>query len=226
MSGVDKARQIFDLSLPLENGMPSFPSPNHRVFSRKKLADLRTAGRETSAFEIGSHCGTHMDAPKHFIEGSNSIEQIPLGRVCGEALLINLGTLPPCSIINPEILSKQIRGKKTSRILIRTDWSRFWGTSQYFDSWPCLTLDCAELLLENKIAMLGLDFPSPDPYCPGDDRSKDSPVHKLLLGNGTTIIEYLCSLDKLKPGRIFFIGLPLKIVGADGSPIRAAGFNL
>lgn len=217
---------IIDLTFPFENGMPAYPSENHQKFESAQIASIDLQGRETRRFVCGSHCGTHVDAPKHFIGGTASIDEIPLNRLIGEAQVIDFGLLPPKSIIYRNDISHKINENSPKKIILKTGWSRFWKTDQYFKDWPFLSADAAEFLIEKRIELLAMDFPSPDPVYFGTDKEKDCPNHKLFFKSGVILVEYLCNLDKLSGDRIFLVVMPLKLSGFDGSPARVIAWNL
>jgi len=86
--------------------------------------------------------------------------------------------------------------------------------------------DAIDLLLQQDITLIGLDFPSPDSAYFGNDCSLDSPNHKKIFTANVILAEYLTNLDKLKAGKIFLIVMPLKLIGFDGAPSRISAFNL
>lgn len=220
-------REIVDLSLTLEDGMLSYPTSAHARFEASALGRLAVEGRETRKLTLGSHAGTHIDAARHFLPGGQSVDAIPLGKLIGPAWLADLGALPPGAVVAVEALRRALPPEgPVARLLLRTNWDRFWNTSQYYQSWPVLGGGCAELLLERGLEVLGMDFPSPDPAYSGSDRALDCPLHKRLFAAGVTFVEYLANLDKLKPGNVFLMALPLKLQGFDGSPARVAAYSL
>ena len=147
--------QIQDLSLPLEDGMITYPTSSHHRFESSILGRIEIEGRETRKFTMGSHCGTHVDAMRHFDKNGATIDQLSLDSLVGEALLINLGQLEPGAIIEKEHLESYFT-QKHKRIVLRADWSRFWNTKQYYQDWPYLTKEATVFLAEylNNLASL------------------------------------------------------------------------
>lgn len=217
--------EIVDLTLALEDGMISYPTSAHARFEASTQGRLAIEGRETRKFTVGSHAGTHIDAAKHFIPGGQSVDAIPLGKLVGPAWLADLGELAPGAVIAPGDLALPPAGQ-VSRLLLRTNWDRFWNTRQYYQDWPVLDASCVDLLLSRGLEVLGMDFPSPDPAYFGSDHALDCPLHKRLFAAGATLVEYLTNLNKLKPGKVFLMALPLKLKGFDGSPARVAAYSL
>ena len=219
--------EIIDLSLSLKEGMITYPSTSHIQFESSILGRIEIEGRETRKFTMGSHCGTHIDAPKHFLKGGKSVNDFDVNDLIGEALLIDLGELPPgSSILLKDFLDQYNKYKKINRVVFRTNWSRYWNTSQYYNKWPYFDKESIEFLIDNKIKLLGIDFPSPDSQYFGTDCSLDSPNHKLLFNSNVILTEYLTNLNKLKTGLIYLMVHPLKLTDFDGAPARVTAFNL
>ena len=220
---------IIDLSLGLHDGMITYPTGVHHKFESSIMGRIAIEGRETRKFTMGSHCGTHVDAPRHFIEDGKTIDEYDINDLVGDAFLIDLGQAEPGKIIEVADIQEHVRFIKEhsiKRVLFRTLWSRHWNTKQYYNDWPYFSSEAMELLLDQKIKLIGLDFPSPDSAYFGNDCSMDSPNHKKIFKSGVILAEYLTNLDKLKPGKIFLIVMPLKLIGFDGAPSRISAYNL
>lgn len=217
--------QIQDLSLPLEDGMITYPTSSHHRFESSILGRIEIEGRETRKFTMGSHCGTHVDAMRHFDKNGATIDQLSLDSLVGEALLINLGQLEPGAIIEKEHLESYFT-QKHKRIVLRADWSRFWNTKQYYQDWPYLTKEATVFLAEQGIELLALDFPSPDSAYFGNECSLDCPNHKILFTHNIILAEYLNNLASLPAGKIFLMVSPLKLMNFDGSPARVTAYSL
>ena len=216
--------EIIDLSISLEDGMLTYPTSSHHRFESSILGRLAIEGRETRKFTMGSHCGTHVDAMRHFIDGGVTADELPLDSLVGPAELINLSPMGAGTLIEVDDLVDQLP-EKVDRVVIRTDWSQHWGTSQYYSNWPSLSGSCTELLIERGIKLLGIDFPSPDLASYGHDCSIDSPNHKKLFEKNVVLVEYLNNLKLLRSGGIFLMVLPLKLIGFDGAPARVAAYS-
>lgn len=215
---------VVDLSLPLEDGMITYPTRAHTPFAASVLGRHAVEGRETRKVTLGSHCGTHIDAASHFVPNGETVDQIPLDKLVGPAWLVDVGTLAPGTIIETETILSQLPDGLIQRLLIRTDWSSFWNTAQYYINWPTLAPELVEALIDRGVKVLGIDFPSPDPAI--SPSGVDCPAHQRFLNSGVTLVEYLNNLDKLRPGSIFLIAMPLRLKGFDGSPARVAAFPI
>jgi kynurenine formamidase len=181
-------------------------------------------GRATRRVTLGSHTGTHVDAPLHFLPGADGIDALPVNLLAGDAWLIDLGPAEPGRVFRAEEILPRLPDRPVERLLLRTDWSdRFWNTSQFYADWPVLDRAACEGLIGRGVRLLGIDFPSPDPAYTGPDRDLDCPNHKLFFGHGVVLVEYLTRLGALPEGAVFFAALPLKLAGFDGAPARAIG---
>lgn len=218
---------IVDLTLPLEDGMISYPTSSHVRFAAAIKGRIAIEGRETRELTIGSHAGTHIDAPRHFLPGAAGIDALPLSVLIGPAFLVDLGLPGPGTVIRTEALAAGLPlSGPLERVVLRTGWDRFWNTSEYYRRWPVLADVAVDFLLGRGLKALAMDFPSPDPAYSGDDPSRDCPLHKRLLAKGVILIEYLTNLNKLPAGKIFLMAMPLKLKGFDGSPARVAAYAL
>jgi kynurenine formamidase len=160
--------------------------------------------------------GTHIDAPKHFISGGESIDQVALEKLVGEAVLVDLSSqqLGEISAAHLQPFKQSIRDGHI--VILNTGTYRKYGTKEFIMSYPHLTPEAAELLVERRIAALGVDMMAIDPL-----GSKESPAHHIILEAGIPIVENLTHLDRLDSPLFLFIALPLKVKGAEGAPCRA-----
>lgn len=219
--------EIIDLSLGLHDGMITYPTKAHHVFESSIQARIAIEGRETRKFTMGSHCGTHVDAPKHFIKDGLSIDEYDVNDLVGEALLIDLGVKEPKEFIKLSDFKAQVdQFPYVKRFVFRTMWSRFWNTSQYYQDWPYFDEESIDYILKSNISLIGIDFPSPDSAYFGTDCSLDSPNHKKIFNNKIILTEYLTNLDKLTPGKFFLMVCPLKLISFDGAPARVLAHKI
>lgn len=209
--------KIIDLSYVIENGMPTCGTPWHEKVNIKHLGFLDEVGRNTHTLTMGSHTGTHMDAPFHFLEGGRTIDCTPLDVVCGEIEIVDLTHIGSNGIVQLKDVQDLI---VTERMLFRFDWFKTWKTPEFYNSFPFFEEEVIDYLINGGIKLMAMDTPSPD--FGGNIQSKeDSPNHKKLLMRDIVIVEYLTNTDQLdlsKKHRI--IALPLKFKDCDGSPAR------
>jgi kynurenine formamidase len=110
-------------------------------------------------------------------------------------------------------------------LVLRFDWSDHWGQAEYYSDYPYLSADACAALIQGGLRLLALDTPSPDDPRNGPGGPVDSPNHKMLLEAGVTVVEYLTNLRALTGPWTTLIALPLKVVGADGSPARVVAVD-
>jgi len=176
--------------------------------------------RESRKIVLGTHTGTHCDAPSHFIPGAQTVDEIPLDTLVGPAYVADFTKAAPFQEISAAELEKSVGGRTVERLLLRFDWSDHWGKMAYYTDHPFISEDACHWLVDKGIRVLGMDTPMPDNPKNGWGDEIDSPNHKILLGNGIILLEYLCNLKSLRKSEIDLVALPLKIRDGDGAPIR------
>jgi kynurenine formamidase len=205
-----------DLSLPLRDGGPSFPGDP--MCSIRRVRTIPPDVLTLSEVTIGSHQGTHLDAPLHFIADGQPVDEVPLDQTCGEAILIDLSGKSPRSSIEPDDLDV-VELAPGDRVVWRMGWDRVWPDPTFFTDMPRLSVAAARWLADRRLALVGFDAPTPNPEAMVE-------VHRTLLEAGTVLLEALANLDRLRPGRFELHAAPIRIEGADGAPVRAYGRQL
>ena len=119
---------IIDLSIPIEEGMQTFPRHWHPMVEISQLGRFGIENRETRKLVLGTHTGTHVDAPNHFIPGGLSIDGVSLSQLNGKASLVDLTLFSGKNEISKEILSNACVGLNIERLLLRFDGDRLLGT--------------------------------------------------------------------------------------------------
>ena len=186
---------------------------------------------------LGSHTGTHIDAPYHFLEDGQRIDEIPVQRFLGKGILIDVSDKSARDLIDGadlESIAPEI--KKGDFVILKTGWDRYFGTPRYLQH-PFLSAGAGELLLKLGVSLVGIDALNVDasyqtvmnPESLKADSvvsaDYDYPIHDILLGNDILIVENLCNLDKINQNIGFYSFLPLKLKDSDGSPIRAVFYS-
>jgi arylformamidase len=155
---------------------------------------------------LGSHSGTHIDAPRHLIDDGRTIDQIPINQLAGVCRVLD------CTDVTGAITRKHLAGRLQGeeRVLLKTNSS---GRTTYQPDYTHLGRSGADLLVHHHIACVGIDSPSIEaPEGTGE-------IHRRLLQAGTVIIELL-DLSGVAPGQYWMAALPLRLEGLDGSPAR------
>ncbi len=211
---------LIDLSHSLENGVPSFPGDPgyetipHATHEKDRLSVTRLA--------MGSHQGTHLDAPYHFYSDGKKIDEMSLEPFFGPARLLDLapdGEIPANTELDVDIFSAHEKFfQPGARVIFRTGWETKFGTDAFFTDFPSMTPAAAEWIAETGISLLGMDLPTPGKDAWG--------THLPLLKSGVeiVIVEALRNLHKL-PETFTFVAFPIKLKGMDGAPVRAVAIT-
>ena len=201
-----------DISMPLSVGMPSFPGDP--LFANEPVRSLAKGDHySVSALRLGSHAGTHVDPPCHFLAEGAAIDAVDLSRLNGPCEV--LAVPPNATAIGPaELVSLP---PDTERVLFRTRNSARWRAAlEFFPDYVAVSDAGAAELLRRGVRLVGVDSLSVE-----QDSSGRFPVHHRLLGAGCLILEGLL-LDGAPPGRYSLHCLPLRVHRGDGGPARAA----
>jgi arylformamidase len=212
--------RIIDLSLPIEEGMMTFPTHWHPVVEVTILGRHGIEGRETRKIVLGTHIGTHADAPRHFVPNGRTIDDVPLEILVGPAVVLDFTSCAPLMEIDVIDLKRELRDRAPERIILRTGWSQYFGDLKFYNEYPFLSENAARWLVEQGIRLIAMDTPSPDNPAHSRGTPKDSPNHKVLLGAEVVLVEYLTNLKSINHTEVELIVLPLKLKGCDGSPAR------
>ena len=210
-----------DLTHTIEEGMPTYVGDAVPRVSRLKT--LAKDGVNLSVLTLGSHTGTHVDAPIHFIKGGMSLDQLPVESFVGEASVIDLSDVPAGTAIASSELARHTSEIHAGDIvLLYTGFSRRWRDSKARRNYTYLGKDAAEWLAGKEVKAVGIDYLSVEGF------GAAVPVaHKTLLSKGIPIIESLSDrLEELVGRRVFFVCLPIKVGGCDGAPARAIAYLL
>lgn len=209
--------RTIDLTQIIAEDMPVYPGTDQPVIELG--CTIAEHGFEERRITMFSHTGTHVDAPAHLIAGGKTLDQFMADRFVGKACVLDLreaGTILSAAAILPH-------AQKLERVdfaLLWTGWDQYWGKKQYFQDFPTLTVEAAELLAGFKLKGVGMDCISPDLVA-----STDLPVHRVFMAKNMIIVENLTNLGEVPNGSIFS-ALPLKIQDGDGCPVRAVAISL
>ncbi len=203
--------EYIDISVLLNADMPVWPgSSGFKLVPCERM----TSGAEAnvSKLECDIHIGTHIDAPWHFLEHGETVENISVNQLIGKCCVVDL---PNADVITAELLEKQDL-PSVERVLFRTTNSTLWesGIPGFKKDFVALSADAAEWLVEQSVRVVGVDYLSVQRY------EDSSLTHEILLKASVVIIEGL-NLASVQAGAYELICLPLKIEGAEGAPARA-----
>ena len=200
--------------------MMTFPSHWHPVVEISVLGRHGIEGRETRKVVLGTHTGTHTDAPLHFVPKGRGVDEISLDVLVGPATVANFTNCKPLQEIDVQQLERRLGATPPSRLVLRTDWSEHFGQMPFYTQYPFLSEAAAHWLVDKGVRLLAMDTPSPDNPAHSRGTPKDSPNHKVLLGAGVVLVEYVCNLKALTASEVELVVLPLRLKGCDGAPTR------
>jgi arylformamidase len=202
--------QIIDISLPITPQMPIWPGD-----PRPELAPVTTLERhgvQVSRLVLGTHSGTHVDAPRHFIPGGRTIDQLDLSALVGPCRVLEVarteGHISAADLQHFEL-------RPGDCVLLKTRNSSRPPAPTFTPGFVALESSAAAYLCERGVRVVGIDGPSIDTW----DASA-FPCHKRLLGAEVLILENLV-LRHVAPGGYGLIAVPINVIGADGCPVRA-----
>ena len=226
--------KLVDLTHPFDDKAIYWPTARPFTWARESWGrnaqgDWYAAGR----YSASEHGGTHLDAPVHFGEGQQTIDQIPVDKFVGPAVVIDVSeavakdrdySLTPSDIAAWESKHGQIPAR--SIVLVRTGWEKNWGDKLAYlgndkpgDTanlhFPGISKEAAVLLGERKVDAIGLDTPSLD-----NGPSKTFAAHRAFAAANVYGLENVANLDRLPPVGATLIALPMKIKGGTGGPTR------
>lgn len=199
---------IIDISQELRPGM--FVYPGDPRFSSRPVNSFGQGNMcEVSELTIGTHCGTHIDAPLHMIPDGDALEAMPLDRFIGPCRVL---TLPAAVIGERMLLEHDI--KEGERILLRTDPHGEYRNTGHFNP-SVLSMRAAQVLAQRRVRLIGIDSPTVEnmELCDGE-------IHRMLMRAGVAILEGLC-LENATKEHYMLSALPLRMPGENGSPCRA-----
>jgi arylformamidase len=218
--------RIWDISLPIAGGMLAWPGdPPVSVAPAARISAGAVAN--VSELRLGSHTGTHIDPPSHFLDGAPAADQVPLDALIGDCTVVEIrrsaGTIDPADLEAADL------GGAT-RVLFKTGNSALWTYSEpaFPAAYASLSAEGAAWLVRHGVRLVGIDFLSIEAPGGGGGEAAAAaggseppyPVHRALLGAGVVIVEGL-DLSAVEPGPYRLICLPLRLAGGDGAPARA-----
>jgi arylformamidase len=200
--------RFYDITIPVREGMAVWPGDTEYAFH------LGWSMAEGEAVNVGTvtmsvHTGTHADAPFHFDANGAGMGEVDLAPYIGPAVVVDVTGQNPI----PWEAFKDVDFTPTPRLLLKTGaWTDY---NRFPDAVPVLTIEAVEQLGKGGVLLLGVDVPSVDEL-----DSKDLPIHHALNNAGVRILESL-DLRAVSPGIYHLTALPLRLMGTDGSPVRA-----
>lgn len=215
-------KSFYDLSHLIFHGMPIYPGNPHPQF--QPFYTLEKDKANVTRLTLGSHTGTHVDAPKHFVPNGNSVDEISLEKLMGEAIVLDVSEKAVgegITNVDLDIYSEIV--KQDDIVLLYTGTSDQWNKNDsIMRDFTYLEPSAAKWIVDHNIKCIGIDSFSVEKYNFNEGLS-----HRALLSRNIGIIEGLNSnLKKCLSKRMFLVCLPLFLKGIDGAPARVIAFDI
>ena len=200
--------RIIDISQPLYPGMNVYPGDPH--FASRSVSSFKNGDMcEVSEIRMGTHCGTHIDAPLHMVPSGATIDAMPLDLFYGPCRVLTL----PAQVITDKMLS-EYQIQEGERIILRTDPHGKYAEDEWFDP-SVLSVGAAQYLAKLRVKLIGIDSPTV-----GNMETSDGEIHRMLLLNGIAVLEGLRLKDADKENYTLS-AFPIPFPGENGAPCRA-----
>jgi arylformamidase len=201
--------RLLDVSVPLVAGMVTYPgNPEFELQAVKRMSE--GASSNVSKLVLGTHTGTHVDAPRHFFDNGVAVESLPLDLLIGRARVIQIHRRG--AITREDLAEAGLR--EDLRVLLKTQNSAFWRDQAFRQEFTHLAESGARYLVEQGVKVVGIDSLSVEQF-----EKPGAPAHRALLSGGVIIIEGL-NLADVEAGMYEMYCLPLPVRGGDGAPAR------
>lgn len=209
--------------MPLDAATPFYPGdPEPRICVATTIA---REGVNVLHLGLGSHSGTHCDAPFHFLEDGAKLDELPLQRFLGPGVVVDCTGMPARTPIAWRQLEPHAdRFGEGTIVLLRTGWDAHRDGPGFFEH-PFLDGEACRRLLATGVRTVGLDAINIDETPPGEIDRDAFPCHDAISRAGGVIVENLVGLDAIDFADPWISVLPLRVPGADGAPARAVALR-
>jgi arylformamidase len=201
--------RIYDVTVPIAKDMVVYPGDPPVKIERKASLNKDESQYNLSRYSFGSHTGTHVDPPFHFIENGTTVDKLPLELLMGRARVVEVTAAQI-----DEAALEEFDFTADVRILFKTRNSYLWSQKSFSREYVHITPGAARALVNDGIKVVGIDYLSVEKF-----GSETPETHLTFLEAGTVIIEGL-DLREIESGDYELICLPLKVKDGDGAPAR------
>ncbi len=198
--------RVIDLTHPLSDTLPVY-FPWHPKTELTKTANYQEHRCEVTRLSVGTHTGTHIDAPSHVFKGAPRIDQYNPNLWVKDALVLDFTPREPRKEITRVELEAKLK-QKGFGVVIKTGWDVHFGKEDYYKTYPPLSMEGAEFLVEMEVPLLAADTPY------------TLEVHYIFLKKGIPLVTNINNSSQLQEGMIKLIAAPLLIKDGDGAPAR------
>lgn len=216
---LQKGFRVIDLSHPLHEAIPIYPGDPE--FRAEWAVRLEEKGYNVHRICMGSHAGTHIDAPAHFVAGGATVDALPPEDFVLVGTVLDLrdkGPRQPVTVKDLEPFAARLDGVQFP--LLYFGWDRYWQDPEQMQAHPFLSGEAARWLADRGVRGVGTDGMSVD-----ETGGEACPAHEELMGRGLLIAENLANLGRIRTARPLLFLLPLPLVGSDASPVRAVALE-
>ena len=202
---------IYDVTVPISNSMPVWPGdPPVRLTAKSHPSRDKTHTVRLTSIEMGSHTGTHIDAPFHMIDTGKRLEEFSLETLTGKVTVFEISGARSLGRAQLE----RLNWSGVERVLFKTENSHHWQDGKFYEDFVYLDPEGAEFVVQQGVRLVGIDYLSIDKF-----KSESHPSHFVLLKKNIPIIEGI-NLSAVPAGEYTLFALPLNLQGADGAPAR------
>jgi len=213
-----KIKKIIDLSHELTPKTPVYPGDP--VPSISVATTIENEGYNLFNVFLGSQTGSHVDAPYHFRNLGATVDKMDLKYFMGNGLIIDVTHKKSKEQIQSgEIIRFEKQIEVVDIVLFKTNWYKKAGSDEFYHH-PFLSKEGGQYLLSKGIKTVGIDAINLD-----NTGGTEFPIHDMYSAAGGIIAENLANLDAIDFDIPFIIFLPLKLIGCDGSPVRAVAIE-
>jgi len=198
--------RVIDLTHPISADLPVY-FPWHPVTTLDQTANYRDHQCVVRRLSIGTHSGTHIDAPSHIFREMLTLEQYDPNLWYTEAMVLDFTPREPRQAITLEEMRQKFQETNIG-VIVKTGWDKYFGREDYYKTYPPISNEAAEFLVEGGAIVVAADTPF------------TLDVHRILLKKGIPLITNINHSDQLKSGRVRLIAAPLLIKDGDGAPAR------
>jgi kynurenine formamidase len=220
-------RKVIDISLELDDSKFKMRTPpgfkRDMQFQLEVLKEhdaAEGAGQVVRGVHMRLHAGSHIDAPEHNVKGGKQVQDLPLEMFAGDAVVADLRHRVPGGAITAADLVKAAGAhlKKGDRLLLRTDVNKDYMVNDWQKRSPYLVESATRWCISKGVSVVGYDF-----YHGNDEPGAPRVFHssRSFSEHGIVTLPYLNNLDRIEGPRCTLVALPLKLVGAEASPVRA-----
>lgn len=206
--------RLIDISVAIYPGMCQWVG--EEIVATDVLSQTPDDVANVTRIVLTSHTGTHVDPPRHFVHGGQTVDQVPLDRWIGPCWVADM------THVKDEVTAADLGHAGipagTSRLLLKTSNSLLWASDPdtFNDRFVGLSLDGARWVVDNAIELVGIDYLSIGPF-----HTTGTETHLELLGNDIIIVEGI-DLREVDAGAYELLCMPLKLRNGDGAPARVA----